>query len=136
MGEAFGPTLEEAGHRVALHVEARPPRRAMGDRDLLAQTRSNLLDAPPDHAPARASIALALRAAAREATLSVTDDGPGAPEGERVFRRLRGLKRSRTTEGSGLGLCTVAVALHDGPVRPQDAGPGLRDVMRLPTLAG
>ena len=67
---------------------------------------------------------------------SVADTGPGIPESERdlVLRRLYRLEKSRTTQGSGLGLSLVkAVAdLHSAALELEDAAPGL--LVRL-TLA-
>ena len=50
----------------------------------------------------------------------VVDDGPGIPkdESEKVFRRLYRLEKSRSTEGTGLGLSMVtAIAdLHGASI--------------------
>jgi signal transduction histidine kinase len=68
----------------------------------------------------------------------VSDTGPGiAPEDRgRVFQRLYRLERSRTSEGSGLGLALVAAVcdLHRARVTLEDAAPGLRAVLRLPLI--
>ncbi len=89
-------------------------------------------------------------AAGPMAVITVTDDGPGIPaaDRERVFDRFTRLDaaRSRDEGGTGLGLAIVreTVRAHGGTVhledaghaggtgRPEDAGPGLRAVVRLP----
>ncbi len=59
----------------------------------------------------------------------VADNGPGIPEVERakVFKRFYRLEKSRTTEGTGLGLSLVkAVAdLHSARIVLTDRSPGL-----------
>ena len=65
----------------------------------------------------------------------IRDSGPGIPEAEsdNVLRRLYRLEKSRTTEGSGLGLALVkAVAdLHHAELTLTDAQPGLRVSLRF-----
>ena len=73
-------------------------------------------------------------------TASVSDTGPGIPTGERelVLRRLYRLEKSRTTEGTGLGLSLVkAVAdLHGAELTLMDAMPGLRVELRFARIVG
>jgi signal transduction histidine kinase len=73
--------------------------------------------------------------------VTVTDDGPGIPAGdrERVFDRFTRLDdaRARDDGGSGLGLAIVRelVRRHGGQVRLLDApsgGPGLLVEVDLP----
>jgi len=60
--------------------------------------------------------------------LTVTDQGPGAPAGnrEQAFARFWRAPESRALPGSGLGLAIVAntVAAHGGTVRFADPPPG------------
>ena len=73
-------------------------------------------------------------------TASVSDTGPGIPAEERelVLRRLYRLEKSRTTEGTGLGLSLVkAVAdLHGAELALADAKPGLRVELRFARIIG
>ncbi|WP_145108972.1 HAMP domain-containing sensor histidine kinase [Cereibacter sediminicola] len=135
--EMLEPVAEELGHSLAAEVA---PVRVDGDRDLLAQAISNLVENAFRHCPAPARITLAVRSVGAEALLTVTDDGPGipGPEREAVFRRFYRLERSRNSEGSGLGLSLVAAVLrlHGGRVGLEDAQPGLRVLLRLPLSAG
>jgi two-component system OmpR family sensor kinase len=70
--------------------------------------------------------------------LSVADDGPGIPAGEReqVFDRFYRLDdaRSRAEGGTGLGLSIVReiVIAHGGTVRLRDNEPGLFVEVLLP----
>jgi signal transduction histidine kinase len=137
VAEAFHPAIEDAGHSFAVRL-APGPLMVDGDRDLLAQALSNLLENAIRHAPAPSAIALALERAGGDAVACVSDTGPGiAPEDRgRVFQRLYRLERSRTSEGSGLGLALVAAVcdLHRARVTLEDAAPGLRAVLRLPLI--
>jgi signal transduction histidine kinase len=68
----------------------------------------------------------------------VGDAGPGIPAAERdqaVERFFRG-EQARSTPGSGLGLALVqAVAvLHGGSLALEDNAPGLRAILRLPSM--
>jgi signal transduction histidine kinase len=71
--------------------------------------------------------------------LCVADDGPGVPaeDRERVFERFTRLDddRSRASGGSGLGLAIVRELARaaGGGIRLEDAGPGLRAVVTLPS---
>jgi signal transduction histidine kinase len=72
--------------------------------------------------------------------LSVTDRGPGIPEGERkhAMERFVRLDSSRSQPGSGLGLslASAVATLHGGELRLSDAYPGLVATLVLPARAG
>jgi signal transduction histidine kinase len=107
-----------------------------GDADGLTRVIDNLVANACRHA--RHGVEVDVRTEAGTAVLVVTDDGPGIPpaDRERVFERFTRLDeaRSRDAGGSGLGLAIVLeiVTAHGGSVTLEDAGPGLRAVVRLP----
>ena len=113
--------------------------RIAGDRDLLFQLISNLLDNAIKYTGAGGRIALGVREEGGAAVLSVRDDGPGiaADQHERVFDRLVRLESHRGTPGTGLGLSVVrAIAIrHGAEVRLASAYPGLRVEVRFPILS-
>ena len=79
---------------------------------------------------------LSLEASSDAFDLTVADQGPGIPaaEREKVLERVYRLEASRTTKGSGLGLALAAAVarLHDGRIRLDDNGPGLKATIVLP----
>jgi signal transduction histidine kinase len=132
--ETYEPVAEESGHRLVAHILARPP--IAGDRELLVQMISNLVENGLKHTPAGCRIELALTAADGLCEIVVADDGPGIPEADRdkVFRRFYRIDTSRTTPGSGLGLALVAAvaALHEAPIAVADNSPGLKVTVTFP----
>ena len=115
-----------------------------GDRDLLFQAVSNLVDNALRHGGGRVVVeagAVPAPGGGRRGRIVVRDEGPGIPvaDRERVFRRFVRLEASRNTAGNGLGLALVeaVAALHGGTVEvaENDAsreGPGLRITLSLP----
>ncbi|HZP99417.1 MAG TPA: HAMP domain-containing sensor histidine kinase [Reyranella sp.] len=127
VGEAYQPAAEDSQHKLELAIE--DGLSLNGDRQLLAQMISNLVENALTHTPAGSTVWLAARKTAKGVEIEVEDNGPGIPEAERdkVFDRFYRLDRSRTTAGSGLGLALVkAIAsLHGLSIRLEDRKPGL-----------
>lgn len=101
-----------------------------GDRELLVQMLSNLVENALRHTPDGAKIQLGLERVAGGIAGIVGDDGPGIPADQRrkVFQRFYRLDASRSTPGSGLGLSLVAAIadLHGIRIELDDNCPGLR----------
>ena len=127
IGEAYQPAAEDSEHRLTYKVD--DDIHLNGDRQLLAQMISNLVENALRHTQPGSAVALALRKAGAGFEIEVADNGPGIPksEHERVFDRFYRLDRSRSTAGSGLGLALVkAIAgLHGLTIRLEDRKPGL-----------
>ena len=121
--ELYEPVAEEKNQRIEFIHQGEITLK--GDRDLLFQAFSNLLDNAVKYTPDAGLI----RARVDAERVSICDSGPGVPQSERekVFQRFYRVDSSRSTPGSGLGLSLVkAVAsLHDLTVRLTDAEPGL-----------
>jgi signal transduction histidine kinase len=132
LGETYEPVAEDSGH--VLDVMADDGISFTGDRQLVAQLVTNLLENALRHTPAGTKISLQLQKDNGGFRLAVADNGPGIPaaEHDRVFDRFYRLDRSRSTAGSGLGLAMVrAIAgLHGLSIQLEDAGPGLRVVLQ------
>ncbi|WP_371135875.1 sensor histidine kinase [Reyranella sp.] len=131
IGEAYQPAAEDSRHKLAILVEDGV--NLVGDRQLLAQMISNLVENALHHTPEGTTVSLGLRETAAGFEAEVADDGPGIPadEHDKVFDRFYRLDRSRSTAGSGLGLALVkAIAgLHGLSVRLEDRRPGLSVIL-------
>jgi signal transduction histidine kinase len=117
MAELFAPACEDA--RLTFRSEIAAGLSIRGDRTLLAQAISNLLDNAVKYTPAGGEIVFGARAVAdNRVEVCVRDSGAGIPveDRARVKERFVRLDQARTLAGSGLGLALVeAVAiLHKG----------------------
>ncbi len=132
--ELYEPLAAEKDLR--LTAATATPAQASGDRDLLFQAISNLVDNAIKYTPANGTVAIRLDADPSGARIVVADSGTGIPtdERQRVFERFYRLETHRGSPGSGLGLSLVAavVNLHGGSVAMQDNRPGLRVQLDLP----
>lgn len=111
----------------------------VGDRELLLQLFSNLVENAIRHCPVGTAISLTLEEAGGTIVAGVQDNGPGIPEEERenVLRRLYRLDKSRTTPGTGLGLSLVKAIsdLHGACLKLDDCDPGLKITIAFPKPA-
>ncbi len=127
IADAYEPSAEDSRHK--LEVDVAPGVTMTGDRQLLAQLFSNLVENALTHTPDGSTVRLALYPKANGFEAEVADNGPGIPaeEREKVFDRFYRLDRSRTTKGSGLGLALVKAiaALHGMTLKLEDHHPGL-----------
>jgi PAS domain S-box-containing protein len=125
VGDLYDPIAEDKG--VALWVEAPDGATVRGDRDLLFEAVTNLVDNAVKFTPEGGRVELALLHQEGETVIRVSDTGPGIPEIEReaVTQRFYRSDKSRNTKGLGLGLSMVAaiVKLH-GFRFTLAAGPG------------
>ncbi|PWW02237.1 signal transduction histidine kinase [Hoeflea marina] len=140
--ELYEPVAEEAG--VSLTHAIAPGIRVTGNRELLSQSLSNLIENAIKYvdgaSPARIEVRLETDKAGVH--LSVIDNGPGIAGDKRedVVKRFVRLDESRSKPGIGLGLSLVeaVAALHGGRLELADAAaenaamPGLKATMHLP----
>ncbi len=131
LSEIYADVAQDAGDSLQLEVDGSGNSLTIaGDRELLTQMFANLIENAIRHCPSGSCIKLRVERTGSTVVAAAEDNGLGIPEEERekVFRRLYRLEKSRTSQGSGLGLSLVkAVAeLHDASVRLEDAHPGLR----------
>jgi signal transduction histidine kinase len=127
VAEVYQPAAEDSEHRLSYKVD--DGIHLSGDRQLLAQMISNLVENALRHTPPGSMVSLALRKTGPGFEIEVADNGPGIPQAEhdKVFDRFYRLDRSRSTAGSGLGLALVkAIAgLHGLTIRLENRKPGL-----------
>lgn len=116
-----------------------------GDRDLLFQMVSNLIDNAIKYTPEHGLIEVVVRLDGTTAIFEVRDSGIGIPDDEKdqVFQRFYRVGKSRSLPGNGLGLSLVsAVAeIHQGQILLSDAresedNPGLAVTVRMPAYTG
>jgi signal transduction histidine kinase len=138
IGDVYSEVAEDAGQTLLCDMAGAAW--VMGDKELLTQTFANLIENAIRHCQTGNAITCKVRAEGNRVTASVADTGPGIPLAERelVLRRLYRLEKSRTTEGTGLGLSLVkAVAdLHGAELALADAMPGLRVELQFARIVG
>jgi signal transduction histidine kinase len=121
---------------LAALVDAPGPVTVLGNPVQLHRAVRNLLDNAERYKSSEVTTSLSTEDGF--AVLTVADDGPGIPEGdrERVFERFVRLDESRAREdgGAGLGLAIVReiVLAHRGTIEVADSDRGARLVVRLP----
>lgn len=140
LAELFEPACEEAGLGFTANIGR--GLFVIGEKDLIAQAVSNLLDNAVKYTPKGGEINFkACRERDGKVVLEVNDTGPGIPaqERERVVKRFVRLEASRSEPGSGLGLALVEAVgrVHNGQLqledsRTQDGVRGLRARLVLP----
>lgn len=117
--EGFAPLARSAG--VELVVESRSDAVVRADRDAVRQILINLLDNAIKYGPRGQEIVVAVAEEDDAVVLSVEDQGPGIPAGERAkvwdrFQRLAGEDSGVAGAGIGLAVVRELVSLHEGSV--------------------
>jgi signal transduction histidine kinase len=145
IGDLYEPLADEKG--ITLKVEAAAAAWVRGNRELISQALSNLVDnavkygasASPKGNGQPAQVVLKAVDRGDRILLSVADSGPGiaASDRGRVLERFVRLEQSRSQPGSGLGLSLAAAIarLHGGELTLEDNHPGLISVILLPRVA-
>ncbi|MBL9054707.1 MAG: HAMP domain-containing histidine kinase, partial [Rhodobacteraceae bacterium] len=113
--ELYEPMAEDKGLQVRADVA--PGLRVLGDRNLIAQMLSNLIDNAIKYCGPGDSLSLTLTEGADRHLMQVADTGPGLPEDLRAeaFDRFTRAERDRGIKGHGLGLALVrAIAARHG----------------------
>lgn len=128
LAELYTVVAEEEGLTLSHRADAGLT--IYGNRQLLAQAITNLLDNAVKYSPLGGHISLMASHLNDKVTITVADNGPGIPPDKHnvVFKRFTRLDNARSTPGNGLGLSLVkAVAdLHKAEIRLQNNHPGLK----------
>lgn len=111
VAELYAPIAEDK--HVDLRIEAADAAPVRGDRDLLFEAITNLIDNAIKFTPDGSRVDLTLLERADESVIRIVDAGPGISEAERqaVTRRFYRSDKSRHTPGVGLGLSLVAAIM-------------------------
>jgi signal transduction histidine kinase len=132
--ELFEPVAGAQG--LALDCRRESAAIVQGNRQLLAQMLTNLIENGLKYVPAGGRIEVAVRRLADCVRLVVSDNGPGiaAADRSRAGQPFVRFGSGAQGEGSGLGLTLVAAIarLHRGRLELQSNEPGLKVVVDLP----
>ncbi len=115
IAELYAPLAEEEG--LVLHTVIAPGAHILGDRNLVAQLVTNLLDNALKYTRRGDSVTLAVRDGGAKWELEVRDTGPGVPADLRpvLFEHFTRAPRDSHIRGHGLGLALVrAIATRHG----------------------
>ena len=134
MVDLFEPAAMQ--RRMALRARvAEGPTLARGNRQLLAQLVTNLVENALKYCPEGTNIEIGARAMDDHVELWVADDGPGiaATDIDAALQPFVRLSPAQGQDGSGLGLSLVAAIarLHQARLQLLDNAPGLRVVLSL-----
>ena len=128
VGELYEPLAELRSLQFVVESEAVEP--IHGDRALLFEAFSNLLDNAFKFTPAGGVVRMSLRQTSAGPLVEIVDNGPGIPLDERdaVLQRFYRGEGTRHLAGSGLGLSIVSAVMrvHDFTIRIGNAEPGAR----------
>lgn len=132
--ESYEPSFEAAG--MTIETDIAPGLAVPGDRELLAQLFTNLLDNIMLHAEGASCVTVRAARVDGRVEVSIADNGCGVAAGQRarVMQRFVRLEASRHRPGYGLGLplASAIAALHGGQIRLEDNSPGLKISLDLP----
>lgn len=113
--DLYDPLAEDKGLLTEAHIT--PGLRILGDRNLIAQLLSNLIDNAIKYCAAGDRLTLTLTPDQDRVLMRVADTGPGLPDDLRAeaFDRFTRAERDRNIKGHGLGLALVrAIAARHG----------------------
>ncbi|MEQ1950693.1 HAMP domain-containing sensor histidine kinase [Mesorhizobium sp. CN2-181] len=138
VAELYEPTAEEMG--VGLETDVRQGVEVDGNRELIAQSVSNIVDNAIKYSAggnAAPKVTVRLEKLPGEVHLRVIDNGPGIPDDEdrkRATERFVRLEQSRSQPGSGLGLSLAKAVMkfHGGRLDLEPGNPGLSVLMSFP----
>lgn len=133
--EVFEPAADDEGISLIADVQE-TALDVFGDRGLLTQMISNLVENAIKHCPSGISVTVSGRSSPAGAILRVSDSGLGVPEADReaIFRRFFRGEKSRSSPGNGLGLALVkAIAdMHEASVAVSNNDPGTVFEVKFP----
>ena len=132
--ELYEALAEDKEQKFVLQVEDNV--QLVGDKDLLFQTLSNLIDNAIKYTPEGGIITLKLSDDEENTEIELSDSGIGIPDEEldKVFGRFYRVAKSRSLPGNGLGLSLVnaVIELHHGTIALSNNQPGLKVRITLP----
>ena len=135
--ELYAPGMRAAGLEVGFEASGSAP--LTGNRQLLAQLITNLLENALKYVPAGGRVNVRVAGTAHSIELIVADNGPGIAADDRAaaLQPFTRVGDSSRTPGSGLGLSLAAAVarLHRARLTLGDNAPGLIVKVEFPTDA-
>lgn len=133
--ELFEPAVRDRGLTLVEHVESGAI--VQGNRQLLAQLVTNLIENCLKYVPSGGRIDLRVKRLVDSVCLVVSDNGPGVPDADRAratqpFVRLGHATGRPDSSGLGLSLVAAIARLHRARLSLENNDPGLRVVVELP----
>jgi signal transduction histidine kinase len=134
LAELFEPVVRDQGLTLVDHEDAGAI--VQGNRQLLAQLLTNLIENCLKYVPPGGNIDVSVKRLPDSVCLIVSDNGPGVPADDRVravqpFVRL-GQTGKPNSSGLGLSLVAAIARLHRARLTLENNNPGLRVVVELP----
>jgi len=131
----FSASAQEKNLRIRL--EEKGPDVIIGDEVLLREVLVNIVNNAIKYTPEGGEVALWIERGETQSRIVVADTGCGIPENEIpwIFDRFYQVDKSRSSQGSGLGLsiCKWIVEAHQGSILVESAaGQGSRFIVSLP----
>ena len=127
LGGLYQELAESQGKQLKINVQQKLS--VVGNRHLLAQAISNLLDNAIKYTANQGQISLSAEQQGTGVVVTISDNGAGIPVEKRtlVLERFYRLDSARSTSGNGLGLSLVkaVVELHGATLKFEDNKPGL-----------
>lgn len=135
LGELYEVVAEEKDIRFTHSTT--PNLQLFGNRQLLAQALTNLLDNAVKYTPEQGRIELSASVQHDTLQIQINDSGIGIPADKhaQVFERFVRLDNARSSPGNGLGLSLVkaVIDMHEGRIELAENNPGLRLSLLFPT---
>lgn len=134
--ELYEALTEDEGKQLQLELNLTDGLEIMGNRELLSQAISNLIDNAIKYGGEVITLKAELQN--RDLRISVIDNGEGILKEDRgrVIERFVRLDKSRNMSGNGLGLSLVKAIskMHKGSFQLDDAENGFAAVLKIPHL--
>ncbi len=135
--DLLGPLAEEK--EISLRAEIEGAVTVHGEKSLLFQAASNIIENAIKYSPKNSTIFVSLNRNPKTSVFKVIDEGPGIPEGKlkKVMQRFYRLESHRGTAGHGLGLSLVkAIAeIHQGSLGLSNTDHGLKVQLHIPSIS-
>ncbi|MFC1498343.1 two-component system sensor histidine kinase CreC [Verrucomicrobiota bacterium] len=137
VSSSMAPIL--SAKRVSISIRQAAPINIRGERFLIRQSISNLIQNAADFSPEGGEISVSIEKNDEQIEISILDKSPGIPDYalDKVFDRFYSLKKPDTgKKSSGLGLTFVreAISLHGGDVKLKNRpDTGTKATLTLPS---